>query len=484
MRFKERAWARVDWALAAVCAFLVYGTMVRGPGIHDFPVSLVPTASWAAPLLALLVAVPVGLRRRDPMGAFLLALVGCVLLISAGGEISRGAFLALALVLYTVAATRARTVAVVSLAAALVLLVVQGLILSAIGAGSGPATGVALILIIAWILGISAQQRRAYTARMREQVATAAVTEERLRIARELHDVVAHSMTVAAVQAGFGEYVFDSDPAQARAALGNIQHVTREALSDMQRLLGVLRQDGTGQNGTGQDGTGQDGPAAPGGRPGEDQPAAPARQLQLAPAPGLADLGRLVSTTAGAGVRVALTRTGDRRDIPAAIDQSAFRIVQEGLTNVVKHSGASTCQVIVGYERDGLTVEITDPGSGQGPRDEVAGAAGQRGVPGRGVRGLAPGDAECSPGLAAGAAAREPRAARADGTGHGILGMRERVSLCGGEFTAGPRPGHGFEVIAHFPLPALPQRRPVKAAEATIAEGPAVHATALPGQAR
>ena len=434
MRFKERAWTRVDWALAAFCAFLVYATMIKGRGIHDFPVSLVPTGFWAPPLLALLVAVPVGLRRRDPVGAFLLALVGCVLIIATGGQISRGAFLALALVLFTVAATRTRTVAVVSLAVSLALLVIQGFILSAIGVGSGPATGVALILIIAWILGVSAQQRRAYTARMREQVATAAVTEERLRIARELHDVVAHSMTVAAVQAGFGEYVFDTDPTQARAALGNIQHVTREALSDMQRLLGVLRQDGTGQPA----------PAAPG-QPDRDRPAAPARQLQLAPAPGLADLERLVSTTAGAGVRVALTRTGDRGDIPAAIDQSAFRIVQEALTNVVKHSGASTCQVIIGYEPDGLTVEITDPGG-------------------------------------AGTAGRGPHAA--DGTGHGILGMRERVSLCGGEFTAGPRPGQGFEVIAHFPLAALPQRRPATAAEVTIAEAPPVHATALPGQAR
>ena len=88
-----------------------------------------------------------------------------------------------------------------------------------------------------------------------------------------------------------------------------------------------------------------------------------AQTFQLAPAPGLADLERLVSTTAGAGVRAALTRTGDRRDIPAAIDQSAFRIVQEALTNVVKHSGASTCQVIVGYEPDSLTVEITDSGA-------------------------------------------------------------------------------------------------------------------------
>ena len=455
MRFNDRVWTRVDWALAAFCALLVYATMVRGHVVRSFPVSFVSAGSWApALLLALLVAAPVGLRRRDPVGALLLALTGCVLIIAAGGEISRGAFLALALVLFTVAATRTRTVAVVSLAASVVLLVVQGVILSATGTGSGPATGVALILIIAWILGVSAQQRRAYTARMREQVATAAVTEERLRIARELHDVVAHSMTVAAVQAGFGEYVFDSDPTQARAALGNIQHVTREALSDMQRLLGVLRQDGTGQTGA----------KAAGGLPGEGQEPGAAQALQLAPAPGLADLERLVSTTAGAGVRVALTRTGDRRDTPAAIDQAAFRIVQEGLTNVVKHSGASTCQVIVGYEPDSLTVEITDPGD-------------QRGVPGRGVRGLAPGEVECSPGLAPRAATQEPHAARADGTGHGILGMRERVTLCGGEFTAGPRPGHGFEVIAHFPLPVASQARRAPAVEP-------IAVRALPGQAR
>jgi signal transduction histidine kinase len=440
MRFKERAWTRVDWALAAICAFLVYGIMLRGQAIRGFPMSVWPAAPWGPALLALLVALPVALRRRDAVGAFLLGLVSCVLVIIAGGQITRGAFLPLALVLYMVAATRTRMVAVASLAASLVLLVAQGLILSMIGTGSGPATGVALILIIAWMTGISVQQRRAYAARVREQVATVAVTEERLRIARELHDVVAHSMTVVAVQAGFGEYVFDNDPSQARAALGNIQHVTREALSDMQRLLGVLRQDGTGQPG----------PAAPG-QPGEGPPAAQARQLQLAPAPGLADLERLVSTTQGAGVRVALTRTGDRMDIPATIDQSAFRIVQEALTNVVKHSGASTCQVIIGYERSGLTVEITDPGGGQGPRDEAAGAAGQRGLQRPGALG------------------QQPHIARADGTGHGILGMRERVSLCGGEFTAGPRPGQGFEVIAHFPLPAPPRRGPVPAREPTIA---------------
>jgi signal transduction histidine kinase len=156
--------------------------------------------------------------------------------------------------------------------------------------------------------------------------------------------------------------------------------------------------------------------------------------LQLAPAPGLADLERLVSTTAGAGVRVNVTRTGEHRDIPAGIDQSAFRIVQEALTNVVKHSGASSCRVSVGYEYTGLSVEITDPGG-------------------------------ATPGLDRSPAAREP-----NGTGHGILGMRERVSLCGGEFTAGPLPERGFRVAARFPLPVL--------------SGRAVPRQAIPGPAR
>jgi signal transduction histidine kinase len=440
-RFKERAWIRVDWALAVVCALLVYGIMDKGHAIYVFPLTLWLAGAWAQPLLSIIVALPVGLRRRDPVGALLLALVGCSLIVAVGGEVNRGPFLPLALVLYMVAATRTRMVAAAALATSLALLVIQALILSLAGRGSGPATGVALILIIAWLIGISAQQRRSYTARLREQVATAAVTEERLRIARELHDVVAHSMTVVAVQAGFGEYVFEHEPEQARAALGNIQHVTREALSDMQRLLGVLRQDGTGQP----DGT----------QPGGARPATgPARQLQLAPAPGLAELQRLVSTTAGAGVRVEVTSTGDPRDIPAGIDQSAFRIVQEALTNVVKHSGAGSCTVTVGYERAGLSVEIIDPG-GEGP------------------------------------AARQPHAAGADGrpngTGHGILGMRERVSLCGGEFSAGPLPGQGFRVAARFPLPAPPH--PAAAPRATAPRAAAPHAEALPvralpGQAR
>jgi signal transduction histidine kinase len=417
-RFKERAWIRLDWAAAVLCAVCVYAAMVKGGGIYIFPLDIRIVGAWIPLLLAIVVALPVGLRRRDPVGALILALAGCSVIVAVGDEISRGAFVPLAFVLFTVAATCKRRVAVAGLTASMALLIVEGLIMSFSGRGSGPATGVALVLIIVWMIGITVQQRRSYTARVREQVATAAVTEERLRIARELHDVVAHSMTVAAVQAGFGEYVFDHEPAQARAALGAIQHVTREALADMQRLLGVLRQDGTGQPADGQARTG---------RPGSGQE--PVRQVQLAPAPGLADLDRLASTTAGAGVRVNVTKTGEHRDIPAMIDQSAFRIVQESLTNVVKHSGASSCRVGVEYEDTGLSVEITDHGGGPAPGRDWSRAA------------------------------REP-----NGTGHGILGMRERVSLCGGEFTAEPLPGRGFRVAARFPLPALSDEQPSRQA--------------------
>jgi len=230
--------------------------------------------------------------------------------------------------------------------------------------------------------------------------------------------VVAHSMTVVAVQAGFGEYVFDQDPGEARAALGAIQRVTREALADMQRLLGVLRQGEASLDGAGQDTAGPPGTSQRGtGRRGTGQrDAGRERTLQLAPAPGLADLDRLVATTAGAGVRVEVASVGGCPDIPAAVDQSAFRIVQEALTNVVKHSGAEYCRVTVGCDDDHLSVEITDPG-GNGRTAAATNGTGQ-----------------------------------ATGTGHGILGMRERVSLCGGEFTAGPMPGQGFRVAARFPV--------------------------------
>jgi hypothetical protein len=191
-----------------------------------------------------------------------------------------------------------------------------------------------------------------------------------------------------------------------------------------------------------------------------DRPQAP-----LAPAPGLASLDRLVERTAGAGVKVTVERTGRVRALPTGLDLSAFRIVQEALTNVVKHSGADSCHVVLHYGASFLLVKVLDDGpaaragaapaagmlagagaralSGNGSRP----AAGPRAVPGAGSPGPLPPAAGITPATAGRAlASPEPRA------GHGIIGMRERVSLCGGEFTAGPRPEGGFMIRARLPL--------------------------------
>jgi signal transduction histidine kinase len=392
----------LDYLAAAVCAVIILGILFKGTHMDRFPVAAWHARDWLPPLLAVCLSIPVAIRRRDPLISLIWVLTACTVVLLLGGEVTRGPFLPLMLVLYLLAATRRRAVSGPALAAALALLAVQALALHLNGTGSGNAVVVSLVLVISWMVGSAVRQRRAYTARLRQQVAEVAVTQERLRIARELHDVVAHSMTVVAVQAGFGEYVFDRQPADARAALGAIQTVTREALTDMQRLLGVLRQDG--------DPPGQS--TAP---VNQGETAAP-----LTPAPGLADLDRLVSGTAGAGVRVEVRRTGQARAVPPGIDLAAFRIIQEGLTNVVKHSGADCCRVGIAYDTDHLSVEITDQGQDSAGRAAVPAWAG----------------------LPAGASTR---------AGHGIAGMRERVSLYGGEFSAAGLPGRGFRVVARFP---------------------------------
>ena len=321
-----------------------------------------------------------------------------------------------------------------------------------------------LCVIIAWGSGYSVRQRRRYAVRLQDEAASKAVAQERLRIARELHDVVAHSMSVIAVQAGYGQYVIDRQPGDARAALGAIQTTSREALDEMRRMLGALRQaDDADARG---DGTG----LVPAGSGLPEGPPAPSggASVPLFPAPGLADLDRLVARTAGAGVRVDLTRFGRPRDLPASIDLSAYRIVQEALTNVVKHARTSSCRVLLGYRDDELTIEVTDNGAGM-PAPELAGAgvsrhgaAGPNGTALMSQNGLHDvgvlDGAQAPPDDGPAPVASLPRAGRPmaslPGAGHGIIGMRERVTLLGGEFSAGPLPGYGFRVSARIPLPA------------------------------
>ncbi len=246
-------------------------------------------------------------------------------------------------------------------------------------------------MFVAWYVGrrLRLRQERADEL-LREQAAEARriVVEERTRIARELHDVVAHRVSLMTVQAGAAKAVAAEDPEGALRAMGAVEEAGRQALDELRHLLGVLRPE-----------TDHDG---------------------LGPQPGLADLPRLVEQTRGAGLDVSLATDGVPARLPARVDLFAYRIVQEALTNVLKHAGpGARTEVRLGTEPGGIVIEVLDDGRGAA---------------------VLPG----SDGAAAGA------------RGHGIVGMRERALLLGGTLDARPRPGGGFRVAAHLPTGGEP----------------------------
>jgi signal transduction histidine kinase len=212
----------------------------------------------------------------------------------------------------------------------------------------------------------------------REERARLAVVEERGRIAREMHDVVAHSLGVIVVQAGGARLQLDDEPEETRRALEVIEQTGRQSLSEIRGLLGRLRDDD---------------------------------EMALAPAPGLAQLEQLVARASDAGLKVGLRVEGSPRPLPPGVDLSAYRIVQEALTNAIKHAGPAEATVVLRYGAHDVTIEIADDGSGEGAPDLPSG-------------------------------------------GHGLVGMRERVALHGGEIAAGPRAGRGYSVSARLPVPA------------------------------
>jgi signal transduction histidine kinase len=403
-RLRRGHWIAIDCVVATFVTLVDTISVLHGD--HAFrtfwPLALV---------IAAVIFASVGLRRRAPITAFGALLVLGVLLASGSLTGPVLIFLTVAYVLYTVTVTSSKRTG----AAALGLVLAVMVALSAFshpsrpsGAAAGDFVPVALANVIAWMTGYSVRQRRLYAVTLQHQAASSAVAEERLRIARELHDVVAHSMSVIAVQAGYGQYVIDESPDDAKDALGAIQATSRDALEEMRRMLGVLRQqDVTSSPARIDPAPGQ---APPSGGPGP-------RQAPLAPAPGLAGLGRLIERTRGAGLRVTLEVSGHSRPAPAGVDLSAYRIIQEALTNVVRHAGTgASCVVGVSYTDADLVIRVTDNG----------------GLP----------------------VALSPVSVAAAGTGHGIIGMRERVHLCGGTFRAGPLPDGGFQVTAALPLPA------------------------------
>ncbi len=477
-RLSPRHWAALDYVVGGVLGLILFANIRRGVvRALVTPQGVVPlrqvSLAWPLAIFLILVAVlAVGMRRRHPgiMLGVLLAASVVVTTLAGSGNSALTYFLPIAYVLYLVAATYEHHQAAVRvLIAVFATLLADAVLLHLAGNGFVPDGGLvsaALCVIIAWFTGYIVRQRRRYAIRLQDEAASKAVAEERLRIARELHDVVAHSMSVIAVQAGYGQYVIDTQPAAARDALGAIQATSREALDEMRRMLGALRQaDETDAARAGAPPVAR-GPSADGipavGRPDSEAGALGGVSVvkgfngaqgsaPLFPAPGLADLDRLLARTASAGVRVDLTRCGQPRELPASIDLSAYRIVQEALTNVVKHARTSSCQVLIGYGHDELVLEVTDNGAGV-PAMAGAGVSHHEtalgGAPPDGASTALPLPFWGTTGTAL------PGGSVIGGSGHGIIGMRERVSLLGGEFSAGPLPGYGFQVSAHIPLPS------------------------------
>ena len=331
----------------------------------------------------------VAVRRRWPLEALL---VGCVaVFVHIVADWPEGSVpMTVLLLTYTAAAYEPSRRALYGLGAVYATLILLG-VTDTPGLDTLGVVGNLAVFTVAWTIGIALRARReSLEARVREaderanverQTAARALAEERLRIAQELHDVVAHSMSVIAVQAGAGAHVLDDRPEQARAALEAISTTARGTLAEMRRLLGVLRND--------------------------------QGERSHAPAPGLADLPQLVEDVRAAGVPVTLQVTGNASCEPnGGIELSAYRVVQEALTNVIKHAGSPThVDVSVRHDPDAVTVEVVDDGRGAAGRASTNGTAG----------------------------------------GHGHVGMRERVELWGGELLVGPVPGGGYRVCARLP---------------------------------
>jgi signal transduction histidine kinase len=353
-------------------------------------------AIWAA--YAVAAAATLGRRRAPWLALAVVFPIAVATLCLRAGEPT--VFL-IAMTLYSVVMAVSRPVgsAVTGLTAAVILAAI--LIGGGLQVAQAAVGGVALIGI-GWLAGENTRASRVYAGQQAERAAekaaaavaeqaeqvSRALADERAQIARDLHDIVAHAMSVIAVRSGVARMVIDSDPDQARDALAIIEITTRRALHEMRLLVGMLRD-----------------PA--------DHPA------ELSPVPGLADLDRLLADTAVAGVIAEVDIEGEARPLPPAADLSAYRIVQEALTNVVRHAGPTRARIRIGYRPSELDIEVTD----DGPRGQA------------------------------------PRPIARAGGGHGLIGMRERAALFGGTLEAGPFAG-GFRVRAQLPVDELDRELP------------------------
>jgi signal transduction histidine kinase len=368
-----------DSALALILTVIAVGSTVVSRTRYGFAVPVL------AAVATLFTTVPIAFRRYRPLAVLAVTVIAetLVLIFRPGAGAPVGVIVAL----YTVAAYCDRRVSI--RAAALAALPITVAVIVNNGARAGQVIPELAVFAIGGVVGDNMRTRRAYLAeleeraarlaREREEKADRAVIEERARIARELHDVIAHNVSVMVVQAAAGEDVFDEDPGQARESLAAVASTGRAALTELRRLLGVIRAEDD-----------------------RDDPA-------YAPQPGLERIDELVGQVRETGLPVELSVLGEPRTLPDGVGLCAYRIVQEALTNTLKHAHASTAQVQLRYVADALELQVLDDG--------------------RGTTSL-----------------------NGETDGQGLIGMRERVALFGGELTAGRRSGRGYEVRARLPL--------------------------------
>ncbi|MER5643855.1 histidine kinase [Streptosporangium sp. NPDC002524] len=399
----DRAWWRfggkdvVDAVAAVVVALTVGYAIVDPPG----PSSWWPL--WSAWPVAAVVSLPIAVRRRRPRAVLALACAAGVLA-TVAGAVAAGmiwlSFVPTVLVLYLVATVVPAAWSAACLAACASAAVAAILVFYArVFPGLPPAgwkselppywpveIGATCVLLAAgWFTGTLVRWKRDTTARLAE----AAVADERRRIARELHDVIGHSMSLIAVKATVANHVADARPQEVRAALAVIERTSRSTLAEIHRVLGLLRSDGDPQ------------------------------EAHL-PAPGMAGLPELAAGARSAGVEVDLI-VREEAEPPPAVALSVYRIVQQALTNVITHAGPTRCSVTVDVDGRAAVIEVVDDGPRHGrPPRAVQGAHG--GTGGTGGTG-----------------------------GHGLVGMRERARMYGGAFSAEPRPEGGFRVAARLP---------------------------------
>jgi signal transduction histidine kinase len=371
-RFRRYGFDALVVGLAAASEIEIWVTSVPGPKLVLVPGVLL----WTLPLLW---------RRRFPFAAPAFAFAMQALSAFAGDEVASAltGFAAFLLTFWAVGAHNGRHQALAGAAigfASITVITDRDVRVDAADMASVVVTG-GLLTLVAYAIQRRArhtsklEERAARLEREREERARAAVAEERRRIARDLHDVIAHSVSVMTVQAGAARLLLADEPARACAPLTSVEETGRQALAEMRRLLGIFRSDEA--------------------------------SVALTPRPGLGALAGLLAQVRTAGLPVDLSVEGQSRSLPPGLDLAAYRIVQEALTNARKHGGPAHAHVLIRYRREALELEITNDGR---------------------------------------------YATRGDGGGHGLVGMRERVALYGGELEAGPRSDGVYAVRARLPV--------------------------------